>query len=244
MNTTDCLFHFNAIRNRVDLMNDILKDGIDIDSPDGWGDTALMKACLSNSFQAVKYLVERGANLYHRNDDDDGVLDHLLKYNPEPDIQILDYLLTKTTLQKLGGEKILMALCKEGRGIDIIKILLSRGVDINYRNQIFATPLYIAYCFNRRHKVKLLCENGAIIDGMAFGFVVTADDIDTARYFVKRGMNVSHIRNNLHYAKSDLMKEYLEQVLKNPILSLKLLTINTIYRHRISHDHLPRMLLV
>ena len=51
-----------------------------------------------------------------------------------------------------------------GRSLEIVKLLLERGADVNSNNVIGVTPLHLAVTFNNVELARLLLENGADID--------------------------------------------------------------------------------
>jgi ankyrin repeat protein len=154
-------YAFAAITDKynLDLMITL---GADINTRDYIGQTALMKAAGAGNTEAVKLLIEKGANLDVKINNDP-ILIWSIKNN-KTDITI--------ALLKKGGD----VNAKDNVGwtplhyaaphshVAIVKLLIEKGADINAKDNAGWTPLHAAAKNGKTEAVKLLIEKGANLE--------------------------------------------------------------------------------
>ena len=129
-----------AIRNDdSDIMNILIANDADVDikhTRRGMEETALHYAAITGKTEAVKLLLEAGANINAKNDRGQTAL-HVA-------LDIRDYGYRKYGLSK-----------------DTIELLLARGTDVNLKDKAGRTPLHLAVESAGADIVKLLLDKGA-----------------------------------------------------------------------------------
>lgn len=130
--------------------------GFDIETQDENGDTLLTYAVKKNVLQIVKFLVEKGANIEHKNKDNLNALLLSLPHNtvheywdPETSIEDKENDISKITrlllekYKQLGitidcedkdGNTPLLLSIKENRNTSLAKLMLLYGADVHHRN--------------------------------------------------------------------------------------------------------------
>ena len=112
---------------------------IQIDKKNAWGGTPLFLACQENQIQMVTILIQKGADVNTLNG---------------PDEQTpLGILITSTPVEKGSASS-----------IEIMKILLASGADVNRCGNDGITPLIDACEYNNLEAVQLLVSSGANVD--------------------------------------------------------------------------------
>jgi ankyrin repeat protein len=149
---------------RADYVTLLLAAGADVNAKDGQGDTALTWACQGAGLATVQVLVHYGADL--------NAVDRPSGRTPlmcaaqacAPDVVV--FLLdagAKTGMVDANGETAMFWAAIQDRP-ENIKVLASRGLDVNARNKYGSTPLMsIANSSGRVRAAKALIECGADI---------------------------------------------------------------------------------
>lgn len=133
--------------------------------------TALMRAANLGHFEAVKVLIEKGANISIRSKGNETALSNAIQSSKKNKSQIIKYLIdhgadvNDTTSY---GDTSLIRACEDGE-IELIKYLIAKGADINQKGSLGATPLHEAARNGHLEIVKLLIENGAEISAKGYG---------------------------------------------------------------------------
>ena len=115
-------------------------------------------------------------------------------------LKLIDDILTRNRQITLRGESPILFACKNSN-LDTIKLLLNKGLDINYSNQYQETPLFIACKNNRFDIVDFLLDNGAQesinistkFNGTPLSIVCTSGYINILRRLINAGANISEI---------------------------------------------------
>lgn len=161
---------FQAVEEgNMDEMNNLIQQGIDINSRDPQGRTAIMIATYKNNTTIVKRLIELGADIHIQDD---------LKNNPflyagaEGYLDILrltiDAGADPKILNRYGGTALIPA--SEHGYIEVVKELLVRtDVDVNHVNNLGWTALMEAIVLNdggknQQETIKLLIQHGADVN--------------------------------------------------------------------------------
>jgi ankyrin repeat protein len=141
------LYHFTYFINK----------GFDVETKDENGDTLLTYAVKKNVLQVVEFLVDKGANIEHRNNDNLNALLLSLQHNtihdcwdPETSLEDEENDISKITrlllekYKQLGisidcedndGNTPLLLSIEENRNTSLAKLLLFYGADVHHRNK-------------------------------------------------------------------------------------------------------------
>src|SRR5579863_4378836 len=153
----------DAAQNRdMEALRTLVKQRVDVNTPQPDGTTALQWAAHWNDLDAVKLLLGAGANAKASNrygatplsesavQGNTAMIEALLNAGADP-----------KTLTTTGGETVLMTAARAGN-MDAVKVLLSRGADVNAReNYRGQTALMWAAAERHPEVVKVLLEHGA-----------------------------------------------------------------------------------
>lgn len=166
---------FRAVRNnRTDLVRKLLKGGLDPNTYNSRGQTALHVAVVSNAPDVARLMIEQGANpLLGRQD--------APEHTPLTDAISLDKPKIATLLAENGGYvpgamvdgwSPLHHACEKGQ-LPTVEALLEAGADINERTENGATPLLIAVNCYQEELAKRLLKIPAVVETMNECFVQT-----------------------------------------------------------------------
>jgi ankyrin repeat protein len=197
------------------------------------GTTPLMLALESNKelkyndndlMKIVKLLLDNGANVNYIDYDDHTPLVYAIEYAP---IEVIKIILDKTNDElvnleeelDLGRTPLMHALFYE-RSIEIIKLLLNKGANINYENKLGITPLMIALDEeNSIDIIKFLLDNGANVNDKDYKGIdvltwASRNPIEIIQLLLDRGARVN-MKTIIHFASNkDISSEALYLVLK------------------------------
>jgi len=152
--------HFAASRGDVDEVKILLDFGADANTRGEYGLTPLHYAVMQGFVEIVEYLLVRGADPSLKNDDGDTALE-LAGMLGEEDVEV--FLLEDQTnvdfIDEEDGSTLLHRSAGEGR-ITTVKYLLSRGSDINCKDNDGFTPLHCAVEEEQEEMVQFLLEQG------------------------------------------------------------------------------------
>ncbi|PFX12763.1 serine/threonine-protein phosphatase 6 regulatory ankyrin repeat subunit B-like [Stylophora pistillata] len=184
------LLHLASYGGQVAIIDEMIKQGLDINSKDGNGDTPLILAAAFGGKKAVKYLLQRGADptikgYYGRNalhaGNDVAIIEILLSSGVHIDTKDADgntplimaaanangdavnYLLTKGADQDVKGRlgRNTLHAAAQGGDVVIVETMLSHGLHINSKDSLGDTPLIIASACGKLEAVCLLLVKGA-----------------------------------------------------------------------------------
>ncbi|XP_059488485.1 uncharacterized protein LOC132204174 isoform X2 [Neocloeon triangulifer] len=154
-------FHFAAQKGHLAVAKFLLSKGADVNALDVDNDTPLTLAARFSNEEMCRYLVDSGAHLTAVDKDGDDAL-HLASMNGKLDN--VQYLLGLNGfgVEKKGkqGKTALHWAAQKGH-IAVTKFLLSKGADVNVRNDDNDTPLTLAARFSNEEMCRLLVDSGA-----------------------------------------------------------------------------------
>ncbi|ORY49280.1 hypothetical protein LY90DRAFT_457116, partial [Neocallimastix californiae] len=107
----------------------LLKNNIDVNIKNEYGDSPLTIACEKRNFEIIKYLIKKGAKINVTNSTGSSPLNILCKEKSKDILEIT---------------------------LEIIDYLLKKGAEINYKDENGLTPLLIACYFNNKKVLKML----------------------------------------------------------------------------------------
>ncbi|GJL80248.1 MAG: hypothetical protein NPINA01_32370 [Nitrospinaceae bacterium] len=157
-----------ATGNDVASVRQLLKLGVNVDTRDERGRTALLAAVWGNHIEVARLLIEAGADV---NAQDDKLDSPLLLAGAEGTLEILKLILQAnpdfSLYNRFGGTALIPA-CERGH-VEVVKTLLETKVDIDHINHLGWTALLEAVILGDggpRHQeiVQLLADAGANVN--------------------------------------------------------------------------------
>lgn len=141
----DALF-VAAVQGQVDTVKMLLNTGFNVDSSNAKGETALLGAARNYHPDTIRFLVEHGANIHVKDENGNGVLQHVLsKAIKKGDLGLITFLINKgadvNDIKKgiesealaLKGQQLLSLALKHGNN-DVAKALISFGVKVDAKD--------------------------------------------------------------------------------------------------------------
>jgi ankyrin repeat protein len=149
-------------------VKDLLDQGADINAAEKKQDryrgmTPLLFAIMHKDEALARYLIERGANIHHKDNDREDAFSFACGRRMTG---IIDLLLEKgADINQIGrwDKTALMNACYNGHA-DMVDFLIERKADINLKGSYGYTPLHWAVSNGHMHIVQRLIKEGADID--------------------------------------------------------------------------------
>ncbi|QED50198.1 ankyrin repeat domain-containing protein [Cytobacillus dafuensis] len=158
-----------ADQGNIAKVNELLEQGIDVNSRDNQGRTAVMIATYANNAEMVKALIEKGADV---NIQDNMKNSPFLYAGAEGYLEILKLTVEAGAdpkiVNRFGGTALIPA--SEHGYIEVVKVLLEQtDVDVNHINNLGWTALMEAIVLSNGGKkqqetIKILIEHGADVN--------------------------------------------------------------------------------
>ncbi|ELX8380523.1 ankyrin repeat domain-containing protein [Providencia vermicola] len=155
-----------AEQGNLDLLKNCLKKGVDINTTNRQGRTAIVNASLNKHYECVTFLINAGADI---NKQDQTCFNPFLLSCLNNDLTLLRIVLPAKPnldlLTRFGGVGITPA--SEKGHVDIVRELLEKtDINVNHTNFVGWTPLLEAIVLNdggekQQQIVKILLEHGA-----------------------------------------------------------------------------------
>ncbi|XP_050221638.1 ankyrin repeat domain-containing protein EMB506, chloroplastic-like [Mercurialis annua] len=140
-----------ALSGQIRFMDKLVKDGLDIDSVDKDGLTALHKAIIGKKEAVISHLVRKGANLQVLDRDGASPLHYAAQVGAMQTVKLLiKHNVDVNVADNEGWTPLHVAV--QTRKRDIVKVLLVNGADKNRRNMDGMTPLDLCLCYGRDFK--------------------------------------------------------------------------------------------
>ncbi|KAK9738724.1 Ankyrin repeats (3 copies) [Popillia japonica] len=209
------LLHDCARDGNVDILNLLLDKKVDLNVQDNFGQTALHIGALEGSADIVGLLLEAGANADVRNYNGETAFNVAVRKiytNPanlypktlkdyceslsisieEPNAEIT-WLLLKYTKININDVDMVRAFhwAVNKRHLNIVTLLLHRGMNVNVQYQHRYTALHVALNNNDNDLVEILLDEGA--DPNIFSplsFAVSKENVNAVKLLLKRGANL------------------------------------------------------
>lgn len=210
--------HYNC-----EIIQLLLDNGVDINSQNTIGFTALMCACINiknaSNFETIKFMLDKGANINLKNNDEftafmnifgNNYYDHVF-----PVIQIMLNYGADINDKNNNDVTVLMMAVKfasKDKNMSIIKFLLDKGADLETRDHYDWSALFYACRYSNSSgsidAVKLLLKYGANINSnsiigytpliIACQYVDNDSNFDTVKLLLEYGAdpNISKIDKN------------------------------------------------
>lgn len=149
---------------------------IGIDKRDEHGMTSLMRAAQSGNRAEAERLIARGANVNAR--------------VPTRDLrELIAFMSWMQSLPKsdIGYTPLLYAV--EGGHVDVARLLVSKGADVNQSARGTYNPLMMAVYRSNVEMMKLLAENGARIENRYLSMAIVHGSPSAVRFLLEQGAN-------------------------------------------------------
>lgn len=148
-----------ALSMQIQLMDNLMDNGLDIDDVDKDGQTALHKAVIGKKEAVISHLLRKGANPQKQDRDGASALHYAVQVGALQTVKLLiKYNVDVNVTDNEGWTPLHIAV--QSRNRDITKILLTNGADKTRRTKDGKVALDMALCFGRDFKsydlVKLL----------------------------------------------------------------------------------------
>jgi len=156
----DTCLHIAAREDNTDLLELLVKKGVDIDSKGRLGSTPLGTSLAHNKPKAAEWLLAKGADV--RIGDSNGKTP-LLHASTWGHTKIITTLLQKgadLTVVDTAGDQPIHSAARNGRK-EAVELLLAKGAEVNARGCSGETPLHCAASRNKAEVIKLLLANRA-----------------------------------------------------------------------------------
>lgn len=206
-----------ASKGRLAVVKFLYEKGADIMQTDEYGKTALREAACNGYLSVVKFLYRKGADI------------HDVSY--------------ETTALKQAVYN---------NHFPVVKFLCEAGANIEHVRGIVGLPFwkesYLSIC-------EVLCKVGVNVEGVncygdtALTNVAMYGDLSVVKFLCSIGANIKHRNKRGETAimiarkhnKRDIV-EFLFTQEQHPVLPLKNLCAAVVYRERVPHDHIPRVM--
>jgi ankyrin repeat protein len=151
--------------NHKPVVEYLLSKGARIDEKNGQtGATSLYKACFNGSLNIATVLVNAGADVNLKSTDGFTPLYAAVQNKHKP---VVEYLLSKGARidEKIGqkGVTALYQACFIG-SLDVVKVLVDAGADVNLKSTEEYTPLFIAIQNNHKSVIEYILSKGARVN--------------------------------------------------------------------------------
>uniref|UniRef100_A0A2N9GW64 Uncharacterized protein n=1 Tax=Fagus sylvatica TaxID=28930 RepID=A0A2N9GW64_FAGSY len=143
--------HTLALSGQIPLMDNLLENGLDIDTVDQDGLTALHKAIIGKKEAVISHLLRKGANPHVKDRDGASPLHYAVQVGAMQTVKLLiKYKVDVNVADNEGWTPLHIAI--QSRNRFITKVLLVNGADKNRRNKVGRTPLDLSLCYGKDFK--------------------------------------------------------------------------------------------
>ena len=133
---------------------------------DGVKESGLIEAVASNNWDEVKILVEAGADLSFVDEKGNTALITAIEHAYYISKELIELLITKDSIEKANSiGQTPLCIAAENNNLDLLKILLDFGADINYRTPKSGwTPIMFALSVGSFGCARELMKRGAVLE--------------------------------------------------------------------------------
>lgn len=232
--TVMCAIH--AVDIDIGLIDDLIDRGADVNAKDSKGMSALRYAILKKRRYAAKKLIDRGADVHERDENGDTLLKEVCATVFEEKNMgkgyiwgdpggLVEKLVTNGVninerVVKSNGKTLLIATCEEGN-IELAKILIDRGADINARDADGGTALIEACKKGNIELAKILIDNGANVNARDMygntALIYTCkgeDEIELAKILIEAGATVNAVNRSMDTALKEACEKENKELAK------------------------------
>ena len=155
------LLHRSSGYGKLDIVKFCVEEkGFDVNSRDGYGNTALHEAAARGHLQVLQHLLSSGADVKEKSNNGDTALHRAARWGH---LQVLQHLLSSgadvNTKNKYGYTALHEAAGREH--LQVLQYLLSSGADVNTKNKEGDTALHLAAGRGHLQVVMYLAVHGA-----------------------------------------------------------------------------------
>jgi len=154
---------FAASEGHLDVVQWLIEQGGDVNQKDNYGTTALIVASTAGHQDVVKLLLENGADSQVRDESGSAPLVNAVYFGHTETVRLLLDNLSQdkiTRLEKRDGEELMMLAAGLGH-VDVVRVMIESGINVNGRGLKQRTPLMAAAAFDRPEVIKALLAAGA-----------------------------------------------------------------------------------
>jgi len=195
--------HWAAKDGKLDVVELLINKGADVKARNNSGLTSLNLAEDGEKLDVMKLLVNKLATL-----DNITPLYAAIKYGTSKAVKL--FIETDVNANHNKDETLLHYAAKVGN-LDVMRLLLGKGIDVNVKQNDGTTPLHLASLYNiDSNVVKFLLDNGADVNAKSdYGTtplhsVANRDSFEAVKLFLENGADSNakdnHGYTSLHYA--------------------------------------------
>lgn len=190
----------------IEIVRLLLENGAPVDTEDMDGRTALHMAIASKNEEVVRLLLEKGVNINAQTRNGDSAL--FLAAKSEKIQTVTSLLQANVNLDRKGAAAALRFVASNG-DIDTVRLLLSKGVNINGSNSYGCTPLHLAALKRHGAIVGLLLDQGANLNASCISsnlgytplhFAISKQYNDVVKLLINKGADINPNTKDGHTA--------------------------------------------
>ncbi|XP_035664093.1 death-associated protein kinase 1-like [Branchiostoma floridae] len=159
----DTGLHYACSGGHDKIVEQLIKNGTDLNVTNGDGNTGLHYACGGGHYNVVELLIKNGADLNVTNKGRDTGLHYACKGGHYKVVELLIKNGADLTVTNKNGDTGLHKAC-EGDHDKVVELLIKNGVNLNMTNVNGDTGLYYACAGGHDKVVELLIKNGAYLN--------------------------------------------------------------------------------